>query len=205
MVNRSNALMRSAFTMLELIFAIVVIAISVMSLPMMIQVTSRGVEENIVQEAIFAASAELMEATTYYWDNRSIEDIDVSRLSRVVDVDSNCDADRLRPGHINQPFHRRCLDSSVAAGVNYTAAELLIPSLNMSVHGVGNIFDNPLAGAATYKDTYQSQMEIAMGLGDVNVKELTVSIFEADGTTLITRLSIYSANLGEIDYFKRRF
>lgn len=212
MVRRKNAFGRFAFTMIELIFAIVVVSIAVLSLPMMIQVTSRGAEDSIVQEAIFAASAELMEATTYYWDNnRSTEDMAFSRLSRVVDVNGDCENNasspmyRLRPGHINQPLHRRCLESTAAGGVNYVTGEVAGIGLNRSVHGVGDIFDNPLAGAATYKDTYQSQMDIAMGLGDVNVKELTVSIFEADGVTPITSLRIYSANLGEIDYYKRRF
>lgn len=205
MVKRRNALKRAAFTMIELIFAIVVISIAVLSLPMMIQTTSRGIEQNIVQEAIFAASAELMGATSYYWDNRSIEEIAFSRLSRVVDVDNDCDLDsRLRPGHVNQPFHRRCLDSNSSTGVNYTTAEATIPSLNMSVHAVVG-FDSEDAEAAGYKQEYKSQMAIAQGLSDNNVKVLTASIFEDDGTTLLTTLRIYSANIGETDYYRRRF
>ena len=44
------------FTLIELIFAIVIIAISVMSLPTMTEVTSSGVAQNVeVQEAIFKA------------------------------------------------------------------------------------------------------------------------------------------------------
>jgi len=44
------------FTLIELIFAIVIIAISVVSLPTMVQVTSSGVGKNIeTQEAIFKA------------------------------------------------------------------------------------------------------------------------------------------------------
>ncbi len=47
---------RRAFTLIELIFAIVIIAISVISLPMMTQVTSSGVAGNLeTQEAIFKA------------------------------------------------------------------------------------------------------------------------------------------------------
>lgn len=48
--------LKNAFTMIELIFAIIVIAISVVSLPTMIQATSSGVEKNLeAQEAIFKA------------------------------------------------------------------------------------------------------------------------------------------------------
>lgn len=47
---------RGAFSMIELIFAIVVIAISALSLPMMTQTTSTGVFKNLeTQEAIFKA------------------------------------------------------------------------------------------------------------------------------------------------------
>ena len=47
---------RKAFTLIELIFAIVIIAISVVSLPTMIQATSSGVAKNLeTQEAILKA------------------------------------------------------------------------------------------------------------------------------------------------------
>jgi hypothetical protein len=192
--------------MIELIFAIVVISIAVITLPMMAQMTSKGIEDNIVQEAIFAASAELMGATAYYWDNnRSMEDMALSRLERVVDVDGDCDSERLRPGHVNQPYHRRCLDSNATGGVNYAAGEATGLGLNRSVHAVDDAFDASAAEAAGYKQEYQSQMDIAQGLGDNNIKELTASIFAEDGTTLLTSLKIYSANIGEIDYYRRRF
>ncbi|MDQ1264604.1 MAG: hypothetical protein QG559_1605 [Campylobacterota bacterium] len=180
-------------------------SIVVISLPIMIQTTSRAIEDNIVQEAIFAASAELMGATSYYWDNsRSMEDADFSRLERVVDVDSDCNAG-LRIGHINQPYHRRCLDSNATGGVNYTTAEATGVGLNRSVHAVGDVFDGSAAEAAGYKQKYQSKMEIAKGLNNNNIKELTASIYTYDGATLLTSLKTYSANIGEIDYYKRRF
>lgn len=194
--------------MIELIFAIVVISIAVMSLPMMIQITSKGIEDNIVQEAIFAASAELMGATSYYWDKRSMEDSNLSKLSRVVDVDGDCNAStRLRPGHVN----RRCLDNIGAGVVNYNTEETVFPSLNMSVHGVEVAFDaGATAEASGYKELYRGQMSISKGVNiynatSDNVKELNATIYEDDGTTIITSLRIYSANIGEIDYYKRRF
>ncbi|MFA5455922.1 MAG: type II secretion system protein [Sulfurimonas sp.] len=209
MVSRKTALGRAAFTMIELIFAIVVISIAVITLPMMAQVTSKGIEDNIAQEAIFAASAELMGATSYYWDKISMEDSNVSRLERVVDVDGDCNAStRLRDGHINQTYHRRCLDST-NTGVNYTTQDTTFPSLNSAVNtAVGDLFDASAAEASGYKQEYQSQVTIAAGANN-NIKVLTASIYgyEDDGTTpkLLTRLKIYSANIGEIDFYKRRF
>ncbi|MFA5461258.1 MAG: type II secretion system protein, partial [Sulfurimonas sp.] len=96
MVRTKKALHRAAFTLIELIFAIIIMSIAIVSLPMMMQINSDGVERGILQEAIFAASAELMGATTYYWDGRSTEDFNLSKYSRVVDVDGDCNADRQR-------------------------------------------------------------------------------------------------------------
>ena len=48
--------LKRAFTLIELIFAIVIIGISFMAVPMMIQATSTGVAKNLeTQEAIFKA------------------------------------------------------------------------------------------------------------------------------------------------------
>lgn len=205
MVRTKKALHRAAFTLIELIFAIIIMSIAIVSLPMMMQINSDGVERGIVQEAIFAASAELMGATTYYWDGRSTEDFNLSRYSRVVDVDGDCNADRQRLGHIN----RRCLDSSAAGGVNYTTEDNATFGLNRSVHGDETMFDSPEAEAAGYKQNYTSLMGIAQGLdinglASNNVKVLTVSVFDTT-PVLLTRLRIYSANVGEVEYYKRRF
>lgn len=200
-----RGLKKRAFTLIELIFAIVVMSIVVMSLPIMMRTTSDAIENNIVQEAIFAASAELMGASAYYWDTRSIEDINVSGGERVIDVDGNCNADRLRPGHIAQLYHRKCLEGTATGGVNYTTAETTGESLNRSAHGTGDaMFDNPAAEAAGYKQIYTSAMSIAQGT-DNDIKILTADIYEDDGTTLLTSLKIYSANIGEVEYYKRGF
>jgi len=55
---------RYAFTMIELIFAIVIIAISVISLPMITQVTTNSSALNLeADEAIFAAYVKALEIT----------------------------------------------------------------------------------------------------------------------------------------------
>lgn len=203
---RRDALFKPAFTMIELIFAIVVMSIAVISLPMMTQVTTKGVDSSIVQEAIFAASAELMGATSYYWDRRSMEDNNVSHLSRVIDVDLDCDADRLRTGHIAQPLHRRCLDSNSTALDN--VSDTTFPNLNNAAHTSSAIFLNITLDKSGYKDSYDSNVTISsedeQGNSDNNIKKITVTVAKSDGTP-ITALITYSANVGEVDYYKRRF
>lgn len=206
MVRRKTAIGRFAFTMIELIFAIVIMSIAVMSLPMMIQATAKGIEDNIVQEAIFAASAELMGATSYYWDLSSMDDANLSRLERVVDVDGDCNADRLRLGHVNQPYHRRCLDSNVTGVAN--TSDIDFPNLNNAEHGAEVIFTDSTTDATGYKNSYKSIVSISLidgaGNADNNIKKITSRVTNSDDEN-ITVLSTYSANIGEIEYYRRRF
>ncbi|MGE0738055.1 type II secretion system protein [Sulfurimonas sp.] len=203
-----RGLKKQAFTLIELIFAIVVMSIVVMSLPIMMQTTSRAIEDNIVQEAIFAASAELMGATTFYWDLNSTTDFNLSNLSRVIDTNGDCENNnsstrhRLRPGHIEQPFHRRCLDST-DNNISSTA-DATFQNLDNAVHANQVIFTDNVTEAKGYKESYRSTMSINLLNNNNNVKQLTSTITDADGNTL-TVLRTFCANIGEVEYYKRRF
>ena len=195
-----NSNKKPAFTMIELIFAIVIIAISVLSLPMMSQVNARNIESNIVQEAIFAASAELMGASAGYWDSNSMEDSNLSSFSRVIDINGNCDSNRLRAGHIAQPLHRRCVESSTGAVSD--SAGITFLTLDNAQHLGSNdeIFLNNVPDKSGYKKTYYSTLNVTR-VGDI--KYLEVSVQDLDDTLVV--LKMQSANIGEIDYYKRRF
>lgn len=198
-------LQKEAFTLIELIFAIVIISLVVFSLPAITNTTSKSIENNIIQEAIFAASAELNTATAYYWDKRSMEDNNYSLLSRVIDINGSCENDntspryRLKLGHIDQLLHRRCLNSN-ATTVNNTA-DATFPNLNNAAHVNTPIFTDSNISAFGYKNNYTSTVTITQ---NNNTKTLSITVFKADATP-ITTLKTVSANVGEIDYFKRRF
>lgn len=80
---------RSAFTLIEMIFAIVIMAIVVVSLPMMMQVDNDSRQKNFAQEAVLAASAKLSQVLTYQWDERSLSWLDLAENfqtnARIVD------------------------------------------------------------------------------------------------------------------------
>ncbi len=205
MVSNGHRFSRFAFTLIELIFAIVVISIAVISLPMMTQLVSKGIESNIVQEAIFAASTELMSASSGYWDANSMSDANLSNLSRVIDISGDCnntassDRFRLRPGHIAQPLHRRCIDSNTTTPAD--ASDVNFPNLNNAAHTSQPIFLLSNPEATGYKNDYNSTLSVTR---TNDIKFITVSISDSSGN-LITTLRTQSANIGEIDYFKRRF
>ncbi|WP_455757719.1 prepilin-type N-terminal cleavage/methylation domain-containing protein [Sulfurimonas sp.] len=196
---------RYAFTMIELIFAIVIIGISVISLPMISQVTSQSVEGNLVQEAIFAASTELNQVVSYHWDENSTEGSNI--LSRVVWTSTtDCDNDtKLRPGHINQPYHRRCTDD------NSTRPSDIVDGaddLDDMEHTVSDIFIGNATTNKGYKTDYQSTISVDQnasfgGANDTNIKRVRVVI--SNTGVNIVQLDTFSCNIGEIDYLKRTF
>ena len=203
---------RLAFTLIELIFAIVIIGISIMSLPLMNRVASDGVEVSLAQEAIYAASAELMSISSYYWDDLSVSDT-TSALSRVIDINKSnsiirCENNssssryRLRLGHISQPLHRRCLDTNTTTLIN--GAE----GLNAAVVSDKNLSINSSSGTATadasgIKHLYKKTVIVTTN-GNIKTIQVDINKSTAD-KTLVTRMSMQSANIGEIDYFSRRF
>jgi len=211
-VKGAKRLSRRAFTLIELIFAIVIISIAVISLPMMTQVNNRGIENSMVSEAIFAASAELMNASAGYWDANSMHDNNRSHLSRVIDIGSICENNsssprhRLRPGHIAQPFHRRCVDGLIADVIPLNDSSNTYPNLNNADDkGVSKeMFTDTITQKTGYKKTYRSLVSVTQDATDPNIKRIDINITDSDGD-LVTRLRMQSANIGEIDYYKRTF
>lgn len=194
---------RLAFTLIELIFAIVIIGISVISLPMMSQVIAKNTKGSMVQEAIYAASAELNQVVSYNWDENSIEDN--ASISRVVWASSNeCNNNtKRRVGHINQPYHRRCTDDNTS-GV--TSVKDNLDDLDDAAHGSAEIFDGDISRSG-YKTDYYSSVSVSSssfgGASASNIKKVTINIFDEDEK--IVQLSTFSANIGEVDYYKRTY
>jgi prepilin-type N-terminal cleavage/methylation domain-containing protein len=199
---------RAAFTLIELIFAIVIIAITVFSLPMMTQITSNNIEDSLVQEAIFAAAAQLNEATSYRWDEHSMNDklsatFDPS-YSRVVNTPTGgCVAGtpNRRPGHI----HRLCLND-LSTTPFYSTGSVFSDSLNEAAHGATSIFiATGGTSAAGYKTLYNGSVVINDNASfqianDPNIKEVLVTITNASTNNVVTKLRAYSANVGEVKY-----
>ena len=192
---------RSAFTMIELIFAIVVIAIAVISLPMMIQSISKGIEGNIIQEGIFAGSAQLNEATTYAWDESSVEDLNISQLSRAVNTNL---LDCPRPGFIKRQcltnLNTRPLDAGVVNGssidsITYTNTPVFLGTLDET----------------SYKADYKRTLNVTRCIAgntyvplnqaeavNPNIKEIEYIIRDSTNATTLIRLRAYTANIGEV-------
>ena len=199
-----NKLYKSAFTMIELIFAIVIIGISVISLPMMIQATGKSMEGSLAQEAIFAASAQLNQVLSYKWDANSQET--PGELSKVLHTgatsDCNISNGVQRPGHV----HRMCLDDNVSVTPpSITAGDCLGGN---QVTGA-QIFEVGAASQSGYKERYTMDITVDFAdFGDItaanrNIKEIEITIKDSEGDLVV--LKTYSANIGEAEAAKRMF
>jgi len=195
---------RYAFSMIELIFAIVIIAIAVMALPVMTQTTGKGIEGNLVQEAIFASAAKLNEITSYRWDENSLEDNTI-RVIWTSDNDCNTSSSSSqRQGHIN----RQCLDK------NYSEVQPTNP-LGMEEDDNGNYDDiddfNDVSAplyigsvdtAEGYKTSYTMDVNISYAsFGRItadskNIKEINITIMDPNTNLITLKVHTYSANIG---------
>ncbi|MDQ7067244.1 MAG: type II secretion system protein [Sulfurimonas sp.] len=171
---------RTAFTYIELIFSIVIIAITVVSLPMMSRVISDGISSSIVQEAIFAAATELNEVTTAHWDDNSLEPGASNSFAKVIDF-GLCNNNRLMPGHIEQTLHRKCLDSNIT-NPSDASPITTVQSLNDYVHASSNIFINAITDETGYKEEYNSALTVTRPANfdgnNTNIKKITITIIK---------------------------
>lgn len=224
--------MRKAFTMIELIFAIVVIAITVISLPMMMRVNQNAMESNVVQEAVFATSAKMMQVLSYPWDEHSVSSTDPGVYAKIVAIpggstvynrkynmyDQTDTNGSFRIGAIIEDGHRM-FHNYLSPDANITNLGQQFGVDAIDTQSQNNInFSNAAATATGYKNIYTMDVNVSYipdtGTPFVfsntgsntasNMKLVTVDIKDDKGN-ILTLLRSYSANIGEIDFAKRRF
>ena len=106
---------RSGFSLIELVFSIVIIAISLMSVPMLISESNKGNQYSLIQESVMAARTKLGNILTFQWDDKStvISGEANTGLSVVDTMQGNPDLNRTfvgaryRSGHIKIASRRR--------------------------------------------------------------------------------------------------
>ncbi len=76
--------MRRAFSLLELIIAIVVIALSIAALPFVVGGAMRGNSAAIVQEMITATKSVISDATTYPWNSNYSSEVTPDKIWRTT-------------------------------------------------------------------------------------------------------------------------
>ena len=225
--------MRRAFTMIELIFAIVVIGVTLLTVPMMIETNNKALERNLAQEAIFLAAALLSVESTNAWDANSIVatgNADDYVLAKILDVGQpNTTYGRMvlgvapalittniRRGGVMADKHRQFFDFNATAGAPNGG---LTPPAQVGTINYVLPIDNAVASATDYKEAYNNTAKsqyvadgsngvdvfstAATGVSNLKMIEVTVPLTNSDAQQVVLRA--YMANIGESDYLKRSF
>jgi len=118
--------MRKATSMIELVIAIVVMGIAVMSLPLILTQSQNSNALALQQEAIMATKTQLAYILSYEWDENSF-DANAS-TSRVLVTNSDNDlnaTDIRRNGHVEGEKRRRLWDTSASNTQRSPDSEIL--------------------------------------------------------------------------------
>jgi hypothetical protein len=168
--------MRRAIAMIELIFAIVILGIVLMSAPMLIATATKSSYVALQQEAIASASAEIGMVLTHQWDEGNT---DSNRTASIlVSLNGNSDLNEATVG-VNPTGKRagtpssssRRFRDSLGRSVTTTAPAALGPDGPGS--GDRDDIDDFITGAtAALKDEESTSTLI----GDVVDKEITVEV-----------------------------
>jgi len=99
--------------MIELIFALVIMGIVFLTLPLILIQNADSVEDNIIHESIFLSSSKMSQLLTFQWDENSKETgiilsaADVLTVSATGDNELDRNISDFRRGHFREDKHRR--------------------------------------------------------------------------------------------------
>ena len=156
-------------SMIELVFAIVIMGIAVMSLPLILTQVQNNNAFAMQQEAILAAKSKIGDILTYEWDERSY-DINASRsfVLDTVNGDTELSATgmRRRIGHVNTDYRRKFFPVATNASTigadggdlddvddfNGTTNPLTVTAGEGTALGLDYVFDLNLTATVKYAD-----------------------------------------------------
>ena len=197
--------MRNGFSLIELIFAIVIIAITFISIPTLMLQSSKMDELSIQQETILSISTKIKNILSYRWDENSTQ----GGVTRVLDIkNGNPDyirtSSKSRSGHYIYEKRRSFFETP-----NYPTG--VVDGLD-DIDDFHKSSDNVLGGVLRSKD-YKKEINLTVEVGyvDDNVCFDTTFIQKASNLKMIevkagkTLMRAYSANIGVRELLKRDF
>ncbi|WP_200763586.1 type II secretion system protein [Nitrosophilus alvini] len=112
--------MKKSFTMIELIITIVVMAIAMMTVPLILAQVMKSEEFSLNQEALLAGATKIGNVMTYQWDEKNVGELDLKHVLDVAGGDSELnrwpDANStLRIGHFEGEDRRKFFSTILSA------------------------------------------------------------------------------------------
>jgi len=159
---------KSAFTLIELIFTILILGFIATAMPMFMTKDMDARDESLVQEAIYAASAKMSQILSYKWDEGSNEDNNTISQAKVLDIPPSFFTDvaldrngssKFRVGHFQETGRRAMYTNTLETN----ASALLGNDINDTFPDDIDDLVNPTlvsgnAAAGGYKAAYTIQV-----------------------------------------------
>lgn len=213
--------MRKASSMIELVIAIVIMGIAVMTLPLMLERTQSNNAFVMQQEAILAAKTNLGDIVTYPWDGNSLQGNVVAVLDTAGKSDYNRSNGTIRRvGHVTQDKRRKFFDNPTppigAAGAMSISSfngldQQIVPSVGTTGEAtdLDYRFTIDLNTTVRYIDDTHADNNFTFSAptADIghtsNIKMIEV---KASGDEMSTfTLRAYSSNIGESQLLRRDY
>ncbi len=223
--------------MIELIFAIVIISISILAMPTVLFNSAASQEQTLKEEAIMLTTQKIAMILTNSWDPSS-SPTNVMSTDQVLNTGGDPDLVRngitdFRFGHFEDELRRRMTPFSIQRSAEPAigaGAAINIGTFNGTQETVAatnslglkkqyrlDTVVSYVADAADYNNPLNTN--IAFNFSDVpvvgtsrNIKMIQVTAWELDNTNPaaavwndIIRMNSYASNVGEFEFYKRRY
>jgi len=219
-------MVKKGFTFIELVVAIVVIGIALMSVPLMLSQASKSNEFSINQEAILAGATKIGDILTYPWNETNSSTIqyifDVTKGDS--DLNRSKNDNNRRIGNFKAKYRRKFYNQRTEANatlghdkgneyddiddfngvseiINGSGTGDYLMDLNLSTK-VFYISDD-----ANYSSspTLNFDLNISSATPTTNLKMIEVKVYNNTNHELITTLRAFSANIGSYELLYRTF
>ncbi|MDD2906067.1 MAG: type II secretion system protein [Sulfurimonas sp.] len=198
--------LKHAFTLIELIFAIVIIGIAVVSLPTISQVISKGSENSLVQEAVFIAFTEITKVTSSAWDENSrIDNDDYEHIIYCNDTEaatSLLNDFRGRSGNVRILYNTNNSMTIRPTALGYETGETREDDVDDYIATAADATGS--SGSETgYKFQYKKDIAVdatsTFGTlaNNPNIKKIQININDASNNLLVS-FYVYATNSGSV-------
>ncbi|MFC2074315.1 type II secretion system protein [Campylobacterota bacterium] len=203
--------MKNAFTLVELIFSIVIIAVVFTVVPKLMFVTTKTMEITIKEDGLFSGIALMGNIIRLPWDENTVLSEGKILHTDIVAPEKVCaqvvtDPLKDRLGYRRGGFvgSRNCLNSSAIATpkVSFGSAG----SFYSDIDDYDGYSTSTTGGRVSYNldvDVNYADINLNTVTGSDELKEVNVSVSATGKTNLCASFFYYSANLGHIQINKR--
>jgi len=207
-------LKKSSFSLIELIFAIVIVGITVTAIPMLLNTSSNNMETNLESKTFYNAYGVLMSIKTLDWDENNTKDDNFYKVLTANDGDNELKCERNGTVELNNSSGADCDDNTTSHigiddGEDANDSSTFDDVDDFNDYNVTNLahYDIRIGVRYVKDDTDYSAKNIFYNddlttSNNTNIKEIELNITNKSGK-LIAIIKGKSMNIGAVMIYKK--